>query len=282
MLSYFFRRKNAHDGLTFMGGGILGYAHFGVISALEERGLLQYINSFSGASVGSIMAALCALRISIETLVDLKESFNWDMKKLFDGSSTYAGEIFQLVETFGMYEGAELRNMIESFIEKVCGDKNITFLEAHQKYGTLLVIPITQVYTTGFEVIHYNYLTHPNEKISHIVNISCSYPWIFPAVNGMCDGGLSNNFPIKELECVRPLGILFEEPAREKVVPRTILEFSLGVLAGAKERLCIIPEGYDIIKVPSLGMHSLDFAISEEQKTLLFQSGYNSTLQFLL
>ncbi len=56
-------------GLVLSGGAARGYAHIGVIRALEERGIP--IDVIGGASIGSVMAALYALGFDFETMVEV-------------------------------------------------------------------------------------------------------------------------------------------------------------------------------------------------------------------
>lgn len=283
MFGYLFGYSNEekHDGLAFMGGGVLIYAHFGAISALSELGKLNDISHFAGSSAGSIAAMLCSLRITKEKIIDMKDTLNWNLRSLLDGKWSYPGEIYRLIEKLGMHEGLELTNIISQLVEIMSGNKDITFAEAKEKYGTELTVTTTQVYTKFFECIYHNTETNPNSKIVDIIHKSCTYPWVFETEGAICDGGLADNLPIEHLKCKKPLGIAFENPTEiEKVIPKTLTEYSLGIAAGISMRLNKIPDGFDIIKIPTFGIHALDFDITPEKKEILFNAGYQAVKKF--
>ena len=50
------------ENLVFKGGGVLGIAYAGAIHALEDKGLLDNINSVAGTSAGSMVAIILCLR----------------------------------------------------------------------------------------------------------------------------------------------------------------------------------------------------------------------------
>lgn len=272
----FWNPKN-HDGAAFMGGGILGYAHFGAVAALNDLGKLSSMKHFTGASVGSIIATICSMKPSSECLSQLHTIFEQNIHNIMKESWGYAGEGFRLIEKFGLYAGDKLRKMIELFIQTSCGNAFITFQEAYEKYGTHLIIPTTQVYTTGFETIYHSHILTPLEKISQVVYQSCAYPWVFEAENGICDGGLSDNFPIAQLLCHNALGFVFEKiVSQEKTIPKTLVQYSLGIAAGIRSRLEKEYTGTNIITLKTYDIHSLNFDLSDDEKKKLFDSAYDS------
>jgi len=77
---YHVRRNNRSDfrrlvrfltgesvGLVFGGGGARGYAHVGIIQAFEETGIS--IDRVAGTSMGSIIAALCAMELTPDEII---------------------------------------------------------------------------------------------------------------------------------------------------------------------------------------------------------------------
>jgi predicted acylesterase/phospholipase RssA len=119
------------------------------------------------------------------------------------------------------------------------------------------------------------------EKISEVVYQSCSYPWVFEAENGICDGGLSDNFPIAQLQCKNPLGFVFEKiVSKEKIIPKTLVQYSLGIAAGIKSRLEKEYTGSNIIQLKTFDIHSLNFDIIEDEKKQLFDEGVNQVKQY--
>jgi predicted acylesterase/phospholipase RssA len=52
------------DNLVFKGGGVLGAAYAGAITALEDEGKLQGVKAVAGTSAGSLVALLLSLKYS--------------------------------------------------------------------------------------------------------------------------------------------------------------------------------------------------------------------------
>ncbi len=61
-------------GIAFGGGGMRGFAHLGVVKALEERGL--HFDAFSGTSAGSIVAALMAAEKKPEDIMEMMKDLS--------------------------------------------------------------------------------------------------------------------------------------------------------------------------------------------------------------
>jgi hypothetical protein len=57
-----------HTALCLSGGGSLGMYHMGVVKALIDQHLYEHIHIVSGASGGSLVAAMCATRTQAELL----------------------------------------------------------------------------------------------------------------------------------------------------------------------------------------------------------------------
>ena len=68
----FFSQKNVS--LALSGGGAKGFAHIGVIKAIEEYGL--HVDKVSGASMGALVGALYATGYSIEEIEDILRAFS--------------------------------------------------------------------------------------------------------------------------------------------------------------------------------------------------------------
>lgn len=64
-----FRRKDRSMRLCLSGGGALGFAHIGVIQALEEQGIA--IAEVSGTSMGAIIATFYAAGLSPERMLEV-------------------------------------------------------------------------------------------------------------------------------------------------------------------------------------------------------------------
>lgn len=71
-------------GLALAGGGVRGAAHIGVIKALEENGIT--IEAIGGASSGSMVAVLYAMKYNTEEMLNL---FNYFAKGVVGGDRRF-------------------------------------------------------------------------------------------------------------------------------------------------------------------------------------------------
>lgn len=167
-------------GLTFAGGGARGWAHVGVLQALEEAGLeFDYV---AGASMGAIVAAGCAMDWSSGRLRELASRFS-NPKKLLDYTLPYASitstrHITSLLQE--LCEGADIEDTWRPFF---CVSANLTLGEE-------------RLHTSG--------------PLWKAVRASMAFPGIFaPILEEGCiliDGGAANNLPIDHMRAFCPGG----------------------------------------------------------------------------
>lgn len=149
--------------LMLSGGGSLGPFHLGVIQALIEQDLLP--NVISGASAGSIVAALIATRGG--------ESLESDLD-----SAAIAQTMDELTASSDKGSRISIDNL-RQFIEAQIPD--MTFAEAFEASGVRLNISISP------RELHQrsrlmNAITSPNVFIRETVLASCAIPGVFPPV----------------------------------------------------------------------------------------------------
>jgi NTE family protein/lysophospholipid hydrolase len=167
-------------GLVLSGGGARGWAHVGVLQAMEEMGM-EY-DWVGGASMGAIVAAGCALGWDSRRLRDLAAQFS-DPKKLLDYTLPYASvtstkRITAMLQE--LYSGAEIEDTWHPFF---CVSANLT---------------------KGVERLH------TRGPLWKTVRASMAFPGIFaPVLDEGCvliDGGAANNLPIDRMRELCPDG----------------------------------------------------------------------------
>lgn len=166
----FFRRASHCFGRTammFSGGGALGLFHVGVSKALVEQGLLP--NVISGASAGSIIAAILGTRTDSELLETLEAG---SVIEGFAGISEGNIELMKGERRMGV---EDVRNFVEHQIP------DWTFEEAFERTGRRINISISP------RELHQqsrlmNAITSPTVFIRETVLASCAIPGIFPPV----------------------------------------------------------------------------------------------------
>jgi NTE family protein len=200
----FFRRASHCFGRTaimFSGGGALGLFHVGVSKALIEQGLLP--NVISGASAGSMVAAILGTRTDDELLETLEAR---SVIEGFEGISESNIELLKGERRMGIED-------VRNFVERQIPDW--TFQEAFERTGRRINVSISP------RELHQqsrlmNAITSPNVYIRETVLASCAIPGIFPPVTlaaknargerqpyvasrQWVDGSVTNDLPAKRL-----------------------------------------------------------------------------------
>ncbi len=167
-------------GLTLGGGGARGWAHIGVIQAMEEANL--EIDWVGGASMGAIIAAGCALDWPPERLRQLAANFS-NPKKLLDYTFPYAS--------------ITATRRITAMLQELCGDAHIE--DTWRPYFC-----VSSNLTRGEEQLHTRGL------LWKAMRASMAFPGIFaPILDEGCvliDGGAANNVPVDRMRELCPTG----------------------------------------------------------------------------
>jgi predicted acylesterase/phospholipase RssA/CRP-like cAMP-binding protein len=167
-------------GLTLAGGGARGWAHMGVLRALEEAGI--EVDWVAGASMGSIVAAGIALGWSSERLYELAATFS-NPKKLLDYTFPYASI------TSTRYISDLLQKLYAGNIE-----------DTWRPY-----------FCVSADVTHGRERMHTSGPLWKAVRASMAFPGIFAPVldddgSVLIDGGAANNLPIDRMREMCPTG----------------------------------------------------------------------------
>lgn len=152
--------------LMLSGGAGLGFFHAGVIRALTEHDLMP--NVISGASAGSIMAALIATRTDEELLQALTPE-----------------AIFQQFQHWGVWKGF----FEDSFLDSTNLENTLiemfdltTFEEAFEKTGRHVTVTVSPADLHQYSRL-LNARTSPNAVIAQAVRASCAVPYMFTPVS---------------------------------------------------------------------------------------------------
>jgi NTE family protein len=252
MNMFFNRSKTPYNiGLVLSGGGTRGFAHLGVLKALEENGLRP--NIISAVSAGSIAGALYADGKSPDEILEMLTS-----KKV----TQYLD--FALPKT-----GFVKMTGFEKTLTKFLRAKNIEDLEFPLK---VFAVNMNNGIYTCFD----------SGPLAPVIKASCSIPILFPPVeiNGSmyADGGLLNNFPVEILvgQCEKIIGVNVN-PLRNikklsniKQVIERVFQLNIRGHTIERKKLCdlfIEPEG-----LGAFGM--MNIASGPEA----FRMGYEATI----
>lgn len=200
--------KRPKIGLVLSGGGAKGFAHIGVLKVLEEAGIkIDYIG---GTSMGSVIGGLYASGYNASQIDSIFKRTNFDelindyiprSSKNFYGKKN--DELYAIVLPFSNFrvgipealsKGMYNYNLLSSLT------RNVRHVRDFNKLPTPFLCIGTNI-ETGEEVL----LNKGN--LVQAMMASAAFPSLFTPVeidgNLLVDGGVVNNYPIKE---VRNLG----------------------------------------------------------------------------
>ena len=200
--------KKPKIGLVLSGGGAKGFAHIGVLKVLEEAGIkIDYIG---GTSMGSVIGGLYASGYNASQIDSIFKKTNFDelindyiprSSKNFYGKKN--DELYAIVLPFSNFKigipealskGMYNYNLLSSLT------RNVRHVRDFNKLPTPFLCIGTNI-ETGEEVL----LNKGN--LVQAMMASAAFPSLFTPVeidgNLLVDGGVVNNYPIKE---VRNLG----------------------------------------------------------------------------
>jgi NTE family protein len=169
-------------GLALSGGGAKGFAHLGVLQAMEEEGLKPDI--ISGTSAGALAAVLYADGYPPREILDIFQH------KDFKDFASFS------IPKSGLFKMDKMHAFLKGYL--------------HAQNFEDLKIPIKIVAT---DIEHGAAVTFDEGELVPVVVASCSYPILFTptVINGKhyVDGGLFMNFPVSIIreECNKVIGV---------------------------------------------------------------------------
>jgi NTE family protein len=168
--------------LVLGGGGLKGFAHIGVLRALEERGIVPDV--YAGTSIGALIAAAYLGGSSVQTLAQRAEALR--RKDLF--RLNHFGMLLERMRAPSIYLEEPLRELCAASIPDVTFDalpKRLLVNSVDLDQGSRVVWGLP-----GLESV----------SVRDAVYASCALPGFFPpgAVGGRTciDGGVVDNLPV--------------------------------------------------------------------------------------
>ncbi|RHW41306.1 hypothetical protein D1B31_09100 [Neobacillus notoginsengisoli] len=285
------------DGV-FSGGGIKGFALIGACEAVERRGFK--FCRVAGTSAGSIVASLISAGYTSKEMQSLLDELKLD--KLLDARKLLipspVAKWLLVYWKMGLYKGEALEQWIA---EKLALRGVRTFGDLPE--GALRVV--ASDLTNGKMVVLPDdlpkYGVSPDTfPVAKAVRMSCSIPYFFEPVrlqspegmNIVVDGGVLSNFPMwlfdsENVKKMRPvLGIqLSHDP--ENHPPHKVknaIQLFDALFETMKEahdaRYISRKHAKNIIFIPTAGVGSTEFGLTEERKTKLIHHGRECAEQF--
>ena len=169
-------------GLVLSGGGARGFAHIGVIKALEEHGI--HISEISGTSSGAIVGALYA------------GGYSWQ-------------EIFSFFKTLPIFHYKKYARNKPGFIDSIKFYKDFKEFFPEDNFKSLkknLYVSTTNVLEGTLKIFSEGELIRP-------ILASAAFQGVFTPITienvAYIDGGILNNFPVEVLRprCEKVIGV---------------------------------------------------------------------------
>ncbi|MEH7107259.1 patatin-like phospholipase family protein [Bacillus sp. JJ1764] len=286
------------DGV-FSGGGIKGFALIGAYEEIESRGL-RFVR-VAGTSAGSIIAALIAAGYTSKEVYELVDAV--ELSKMLDARKTIIP--FKLAKwmflywKLGLYKGNELEKWIKEKLEakglRTFSDlppKALRVIASDLSNGQMIVLP---------DDLEKYGISPGSFSIAKAIRMSCSIPYFFEPVkirtadgmNMVVDGGVLSNFPMwlfdkENVKKVRPvLGIKLSsnEYEHEKHKIANAIELFEALFETMKDahdaRYISKKHASNIIFIPTDGILSIEFHLTETKKQELVQLGREYARKFL-
>jgi predicted acylesterase/phospholipase RssA/CRP-like cAMP-binding protein len=210
-------------GLVFSGGGARGFAHLGVLRALDELGVP--IDMVGGTSIGAPMAACPARGMTpSESLAEARQSYAFKLDYTLPVASMLSGgRITASIErSLGAWDIEDL------WLPYFCVSTNIT------RAGPVI---------------------HRRGNLARAVRASVAIPGVLPPVPDgehlLVDGGVLNNLPINVMRELNPTGPVIAVDVVPPQGPGAKSDYGL-TLSGWKIALSRLRRGGTAIEVPSI------------------------------
>ncbi len=273
---------------VFEGGGVKGIALVGALKAAEELGFT--FRAVAGTSAGAIVASLVAAGYTADELRSIL--MEKDFKEFKDPVSGWipGANIAQVWNKMGFYKGDHFHTWIREKLASKFFDskkKSLTFKKLFEKTGIPLTVVAIELISQ--EVRAFESSRNETIHVADAVRMSMSIPFFFvPYRLGTelyVDGGVLSNFPawvFKNTQLTDPLPILgfcFERPDANDVIT-DLKEFSLALVGTvqkvSEQLLNENTSGITQINLPTCGISTTDFDLTEKQKENLYRAGYEN------
>jgi NTE family protein len=294
------------DGV-FSGGGIKALGFAGALKAAAEAGYTEW-HQVAGTSAGAITAMTLAVGYDADGIKERLDAF--DFAKIADYGGPFGiGRVENLIVRDALTHGKVLRRFIEQLLEQAprpatkfgeLGDR-LQVIGTDLAHNRMVIFPDD----VKLYVDDSGKRLDPDEfPIVEAVRISAGYPYFFPPLKlrdavtkkegVLVDGGVVSAYPVFLFDTPQPehptwgfqlfSGSSPESPTYEAISgtgwPIDMLKAILDTSTNALDKLSQQAFGNRSIAIPTGDVSTLDFALSEAQKTFLYDSGYQAGKAF--
>ena len=227
-------------GLVLAGGGARGFAHFGVLRALQESGI--EVDFVGGTSMGSVMGALVASDKPLPAMLKIA-------RHAFRRNPT--GD-FNILPLISLIKGRRLRQTVREAVVELLGSPAAGIEDLWKPFFCI---------ATNYSQAHE--LTLQRGTLQKALLASTAIPGALPPVvmggDLLCDGGTFNNFPVDVMRGLRGVGtVIGVDLGSQRPKPLTFDEVP-GTWALLRDRLR--PHNRRRYRLPSLAAYLMNVTI---------------------
>jgi NTE family protein len=195
-------------GLCFSGGGARGAYQIGAAKALKDLGILEYVDAYSGTSIGSVNAVALATN-PVDKVRDIW--FDIPKETLKSTENIFLRLIKEGMDVFekGLFKIDTLKKILEENVDLDRLQKKNVYVtvseggEANERLFGLVRSSFRHYIRRDNKVLYLPLKHQKKDDIIKEVLASCSIPVVFPGVNHnhkkYYDGGMYDNVPVKPL-----------------------------------------------------------------------------------
>lgn len=277
-------------GLVLSGGGAAGFAHIGVLKALEERGIpVDYI---TGTSAGALVGAMYATGMSIQQMEEL--AISDDFFLMANGGIPKKHQYFLPKDDYNA-SLIKLNISKDSLLQKSLPTNVVTpamfDLQMLKIFGLVgasknkdfdqLLVPFRCV---AADIENKKEVVFSKGDLNHCVRASMTFPfYINPIrINNVLlfDGGLYNNFPADVMyRDFNPDFIIGSNVSDNNLKPHEDDLLSQMRAAMVRETNFEIPCEAGVLIKHNMDVGTFDF--NKEKVQMAIQAGYENTLNYL-
>jgi NTE family protein len=277
-------------GLVLSGGGAAGFAHVGVLKALEERGIP--IDFITGTSAGALVGAMYASGMSIQQIEEL--SMSDDFFLMANGGIQKKHQYF-LPKDENNASLIKLNISKDSILQKSLPTSVITpamfDFQMLRIFGVVgasknkdfnqLMVPFRCV---AADIENKKEVIFRKGDLNHCVRASMTFPFYINPIRIdnvlLFDGGLYNNFPADVMyRDFNPDFIIGSNVSENNLKPYEDDLLSQMRAAMVRETNFEIPCDAGVLIKHSMDVGTFDF--NKEKVQLAIQVGYDNTLAYL-
>ncbi len=180
--------------IVLSGGSFWTISTLGALKRLSEEQSLDSIKNYVGTSAGAIISLCLVIGYSPQECLDFI-IFEFLDKNAIKFNPL---EAFNILDTFGLFQGGPIEDLIDRIFEKKKVSKSITFMELAKLTGKNLVICVSNVNKAISEFWCVD--ETPGMAVKFALRASCAIPLIITPIqyneNMYCDGCIYNNLPL--------------------------------------------------------------------------------------